>query len=106
MEQRINTWRPTVRDTKRFFYEEIAQDFDQLHNTYDLRRRLEVIEQELERQHVAGGLALDAGCGSGEFSALVKRRATTVVSIDISESLVKVAAQKAGSLGVVADALA
>jgi ubiquinone/menaquinone biosynthesis C-methylase UbiE len=95
-----------VRDTKRFFYEGIAQDFDQLQNTFDLRRRLQVVEQELEREHVDGGLVLDAGCGSGEFSRLLRRRATTVVSLDISLSLARLATQKARSLGVVGDALA
>jgi len=95
-----------VPDSKRFFYEEIAHDFDQLHNTYDLRRRLEVIDQQLEREQPHVGLALDAGCGSGEFSTLVRRRAERLISLDISVSLVKVAAQKAGSLGVAADALA
>jgi 2-polyprenyl-3-methyl-5-hydroxy-6-metoxy-1,4-benzoquinol methylase len=95
-----------MRDTKRFFYEGIAHDFDQLQNMYDLRRRLEVVEQELEREQVHAGLALDAGCGNGEFSVLVQRRAPRLVSLDISVSLVKLATQKACSLGVVADALA
>jgi SAM-dependent methyltransferase len=95
-----------VRDRKRFFYEQIAHDFDQLHNSYDLQRRLEIIDHELDSAQLEGGLALDAGCGSGEFSALVQPRTTRLVSLDISERLVRLAVHKARSLGVVGDALA
>jgi ubiquinone/menaquinone biosynthesis C-methylase UbiE len=101
-----HNFHPMVRDPKRFFYEQIARNFDQLQNTYDLRRRLEIIEQELEREQFDHGMALDAGCGSGEFSACIQRRATRVISLDISESLVRLAVQKAHGLGVVGDALA
>jgi ubiquinone/menaquinone biosynthesis C-methylase UbiE len=95
-----------MREPKRFFYEEIAGDFDELHNQYDLRRRLEVVKLELDRTQFDGALALDAGCGSGEFSVLVQPRTSRLISLDISFSLVRLAVQKARSLGVVADALA
>src|SRR5437879_2533584 len=95
-----------ARDTKRFFYEQIAHDFDQLQNPYDLRRRLELVDDELDRAQFHGGLALDAGCGSGEFSALVQPRTARLISLDISERLVRLAVHKARSIGVVADALA
>lgn len=75
---------------KRRFYDGIAEEFDELMNHYDLERRLEVMfDQLLGGADLSGALTLDAGCGTGEFSAAARARGATVVSVDIGPRLLQ-----------------
>jgi 2-polyprenyl-3-methyl-5-hydroxy-6-metoxy-1,4-benzoquinol methylase len=87
------------------FYESIADEFEGLDHPVDLRRRLEVVFDEcLSGTSLVGALTLDAGCGYGPFSEAAARRGARVISVDIGARLVRRAAVRAGSNGVVADA--
>ena len=58
------------RDDKERFYDTIAGDFDRTMNRYDLETRLRVVfDRLLGGEALAGVLLLDAGCGTGWFSA-------------------------------------
>lgn len=75
---------------RRHFYDGIASEFDELMNHYDLRRRLEVMFDELlGGADLSGALLLDAGCGTGEFSLAARARGATVVSADIGPRLLE-----------------
>ena len=72
------------------FYDGIAEEFDELMNHYDLERRLEVMFDELlGGADLTGALTLDAGCGTGAFSAAARARGATVVSVDIGPRLLQ-----------------
>jgi len=90
---------------RRLFYQSVAEQFDSLYNQYDLHRRLSIVFDELlSSDDLQGKLMLDAGCGSGEFSLKAVKQAAKVVSCDIAENIVRIAARKAFSIGVVGDA--
>jgi SAM-dependent methyltransferase len=95
-----------VSDAKRLFYDSIAGELSDWNNTYDLQRRLEILAAALWSVEGQLAVALDAGCGNGQFSAVAKRRSKRVVSLDISAQLVARAARNADTFGVVGDALA
>jgi 2-polyprenyl-3-methyl-5-hydroxy-6-metoxy-1,4-benzoquinol methylase len=86
------------------FYDTIAHKFDSLMNRYDLERRLAVVFDELLPPTIAGLRMLDLGCGSGWFSQRAVQIGADVVSVDISNSLVRTTNSRAGSRGVVGDA--
>ena len=85
-------------------YDTIAADFDQLMNRYDLERRMQVMFDEL-----LGGVdlrdrvVLDAGCGTGYFSAEARARGARVVALDIGPRLLQTARQKGVDHVVAAD---
>ena len=60
--------------SKRFFYETIAGDFDELMNAFDVRRRLEVVYDQFLTGDLAGLRLLDVGCGTGRFSERAHQR--------------------------------
>lgn len=94
-----------TRHSLESFYERIADRFEGLDHPADVRRRLEVVFDELLAQtSLAGTRTLDAGCGYGLFSAAAAGRGATVVSLDVGERLVARAQARAGSRGIVADA--
>jgi 2-polyprenyl-3-methyl-5-hydroxy-6-metoxy-1,4-benzoquinol methylase len=91
----------------RFFYDTIADRFEGLDHPYDVRRRLEIVFDELlDEAALHGRRVLDAGCGYGAFSRLARRRGAHVVSCDIARNLVARASMTALSHGVVGDACA
>lgn len=90
-------------DDKQRAYEQMADRFDEVMNSYDLRRRLEVVG-ELVGPSLNGQLVLDAGCGTGHFSRLLSQKGARVVSLDVGAKLVAQARAKAGSFPVMADA--
>ncbi len=91
----------------RFFYDTIADRFEGLDHPYDIRRRLEIVFDELlDGAALRGRRVLDAGCGYGAFSRLARKRGAHVVSCDIAKNLVVRASATAPSLGVVGDACA
>jgi len=96
----------TERDP-RFFYDTIADKFEGLDHPHDIRRRLEIVFDELlDDAALRGRRVLDAGCGYGAFSRLATRRGAHVVSCDIAKNLVVGASTTASSHGVVGDACA
>ncbi len=78
------------RDRGRF-YDTIAGEFDAIMNRYDLRRRIEIVFDELlAGVELRGRRVLDAGCGTGEFSREACRRGARVTSLDIGRRLLDV----------------
>lgn len=87
------------------FYTTIAADFDRLMNPYDLRRRMEVIFDEMLANGISGKQVLDAGCGTGWFSRGAHQRGATVTSLDVGVELLAETRRKAPVTAVAADAL-
>jgi len=81
------------------FYNGIAHEFDQLMDEYDLKRRLEIVFGEmLTAEELHSASVLDAGCGTGWFSAEAAKRGANVVSLDIGPALLEMVGQKCDSL--------
>ena len=93
------------RDSKLYFYDSVADRFDQIANPYDLRRRLEVVFDELlEGQDLHGRRVLDVGSGTGWFSQLAVQRGAQVISLDIGRRLLERTRARCSSRPVAADA--
>ena len=93
-----------TRESPRYFYESIADRFEDLDHPDDVRRRLSVVFDEcLGQTGLAGKRMLDAGCGYGAFSTAAARSGADVVSVDIGERLVARTIARAGGRGLVAD---
>ena len=96
-----------MRDPKLYFYDTIAERFDELVNPYDLQRRLEIVFGELlGAADLAGLSVLDVGCGSGDFSREAQRRGARVTSLDIAMRLLDETGRKVDTDRVNADACA
>lgn len=67
------------------------------HKLYSTLKLEDVLEEALAR--LAPGAALDGGCGSGNFSALIARRASCYVGFDKSPELLAAAAAAAREAG-------
>ncbi len=59
---------------KLIFYDSIAEQFDVLMNQYEVNKRLNIIFNRLLSDDLNGKLVLDAGCGTGRFSAKLIER--------------------------------
>jgi SAM-dependent methyltransferase len=89
------------------FYDTIAGDFDEIMNGYDLGRRLEVVYDDLLGDvDLSGRRVLDAGCGTGFFSARARAAGAEVVSLDIGVNLLRMARKKGLTRLAAADLLA
>lgn len=87
------------------FYDTIADDFDTIMNMYDLRRRVEIVFDELLTGLQLRGLrVLDAGCGTGPFSIEADRRGARVTSLDIGAKLLAITRRKCRTACVQASA--
>jgi len=82
------------RKNKQFFYNEIADKFDDLMNKYDLRKRMNIIFNCLLKDEIKGKKLLDAGCGTGFFSKEAIKKGAKVTSLDISDRLLKITKEK------------
>lgn len=86
-------------------YDLIAQEFDSIMSRYDLERRLQIVyEQLLAGVSLKGSRLLDAGCGTGFFSAQAGRLGAHVISLDIGKNLLRETRRKGISAVVAADA--
>ena len=75
---------------KRYFYDTIAADFDQILNRYDLERRLEIVFDELLKpDELKGKRLLDVGAGTGWFSERAARAGARVTSTDIGINMLR-----------------
>jgi 2-polyprenyl-3-methyl-5-hydroxy-6-metoxy-1,4-benzoquinol methylase len=86
------------------FYDTIAADFDRIMNRYDLERRLEVLFDDLLRsEDLRGQRLLDAGSGTGYFSAWADSRGALVTAVDIGPSLLEETRRKGVNRVVASD---
>jgi ubiquinone/menaquinone biosynthesis C-methylase UbiE len=91
---------------KVYFYENIAENFDELMNSYDVQRRVEVLFDELLTIDLRGKRLLDLGCGTGFFSRRARELGAEVVSVDLGPGLLKQVMAKARVVPVAGNALA
>lgn len=85
-------------------YDSIAGNFDSIMNRYDLERRLQIVFQLLRDVNLEGSRFLDAGCGTGFFSAQAAQLGASVISLDLGKNLLKETRRKGIATVVAADA--
>jgi ubiquinone/menaquinone biosynthesis C-methylase UbiE len=96
-----------MRDEKAYFYDTIADRFDEVSNQYDTERRLEIVFDELLADASLNGLSvLDVGAGSGRFSMRAASRGARVTSLDIGLKLLQYTRDRCATRPVAADACA
>lgn len=92
---------------KALFYERFADEFDSAMIRYEVEKRLRLVFDEgLGDLDLHSSSLLDAGCGTGLFSAEAARRGAQVTSLDVGERLLERVAQKCESERVVGDVAA
>lgn len=84
-----------TRTDKMMFYNQIADQFDQVVNMYDTNKRLDVVFNELMPYNLTNLKVLDAGCGTGWFSREAQARGAAVTALDVGEELLAQVAKKA-----------
>jgi 2-polyprenyl-3-methyl-5-hydroxy-6-metoxy-1,4-benzoquinol methylase len=88
------------------FYNTIAERFDDIMNRYDVQRRIETIYDVLLGGHdLSGRTLLDAGCGTGLFSAAACERGAVVTALDIGPRLLEQVRRKCSARTVVGDVM-
>ncbi len=88
------------------FYERFARQFDSRMNRYEVSKRLRLIfDDVLSGEDLGGQSLLDAGCGTGLFSAAAVARGAAVTSMDLGENLLAQVAKKCESQRVVGSVL-
>lgn len=93
-------------NSKMYFYESFASEFDSKMNMYDTNKRLEVFFEEfLSTEDLNGKSLLDAGCGTGWFSKIASEKGASVTSMDLGENLLAEVAKKCDSKRVVGSIL-
>ena len=96
-----------MRDERAYFYDTIADRFDEVSNPYDTQRRLEIVFDEmLGRDALEGVSVLDVGCGSGRFTERAALRGARVTSLDIGIRLLECTRRRSSTRPVAADACA
>jgi ubiquinone/menaquinone biosynthesis C-methylase UbiE len=90
---------------KMYFYENFASDFDSVVNMYDTQKRVGVVYEELLVEDLTGLTLLDAGCGTGWFSAAAANRGAVVTSMDLGPNLLSEVAKKCESERVIGSIL-
>lgn len=66
-----------------FYFDTIADNYDEWLNEFDHTTRLSWFATRLDRMKIEGELVLDVGCGPGHFSRLVKDHGGIPVPLDI-----------------------
>ena len=96
-----------MKDSRLYFYDTIAERFDQVANSYDTQRRIEIVFDELlTAENVRGRSVLDVGCGTGWFSARAAELGGQVTSVDIGTKLLSLTRDRCQSEPVAGDACA
>jgi ubiquinone biosynthesis O-methyltransferase len=72
-------------------------------NRYEVSKRLRIVFDSVLPRKLEGVRLLDAGCGTGLFSAAAVERGAEVTSLDVGEALLSKVAQKCESRRVVGD---
>lgn len=88
-----------------YFYESIGETFDEVVNIYDTNKRLSVIYDELLKENIKGKHLLDAGCGTGWFSARAVQKGAKVTSLDLGPNLLNQVKKKCKSTRVIGSVL-
>ena len=95
-----------IRDMKKNnFYENFASEFDTQMNKYDLSVRLKVVFEQLLPEDISGKKLLDAGCGTGFFSAVGCKKGAFVTSMDLGPKLLNEVSKKCESTRVIGSVL-
>lgn len=88
------------------FYDTIADRFDDIMNRYDVHRRIDTIYDVLLGAYdLTGRTLLDAGCGTGWFSAAARERGAVVTALDIGPRLLEQVRRKCDAKTVVGDVM-
>lgn len=88
------------------FYDTIAERFDKIMNRYDVHRRIDTIYDVLLGAHdLTDRTLLDAGCGTGLFSAAACARGARVTALDIGPRLLEQVRRKCNAKTVVGDVM-
>ncbi|MBI5643008.1 MAG: class I SAM-dependent methyltransferase [Deltaproteobacteria bacterium] len=91
-------------ERKGLFYDGFASEFDKAMNMYDTNKRLRIVYEELFRKgELKGKKLLDAGSGTGWFSARASALGATVTSLDVGENLLNEVKKKCDTARVVGD---
>src|ERR687896_2733651 len=91
---------------RELFYERFAGEFDAKMNREELGKRLQLVfEEALAGVELAGARLLDAGAGTGFFSAVACARGARVTALDVGPDLLAQVAAKCPAETVVGDVL-
>jgi 2-polyprenyl-6-hydroxyphenyl methylase/3-demethylubiquinone-9 3-methyltransferase len=91
---------------RELFYERFADEWDSAYNPYELGKRIALVFDDVLRDvDLDGRDFLDAGCGTGHFSAIAASRGARVTSLDVGDALMAQVARKVDSERVVASIL-
>ena len=79
-----------MRDSKAYFYDTLADQWEAVANPYETARRLEIVFDEILSAHdLHSRTLLDVGAGPGFFSKRAVDRGAHVTALDIGHSLVR-----------------
>jgi 2-polyprenyl-6-hydroxyphenyl methylase/3-demethylubiquinone-9 3-methyltransferase len=87
------------------YFEELGDNFDAFMSSYDVQRRLSLINRLISKGSPKG-TALEVGCGTGAITPALLNRGLTVTIGDISAKLAETTAARYGVTGVECDATA
>ena len=76
-------------------YHELAVSYDRLTNDVDYQATVDFYFEILHREGVTPRTAVDLACGTGSVALLLAERGLQVIGVDLSEEMLRVAAQKA-----------
>jgi 2-polyprenyl-3-methyl-5-hydroxy-6-metoxy-1,4-benzoquinol methylase len=76
------------------FYERFADEFDSRMNRYEVTKRIRIVFEDVLPARLEGLRLLDAGCGTGRFSAIAAARGARVTALDVGERLLAKVAEK------------
>ena len=87
---------PTVRELKRSRYEteDYAERYDRRYGS-GLNELNTLVERRWIVRHLKGALVLDAGAGTGRFTAFLENQGNTVVALDSSQAMLDALREKA-----------
>ncbi|OQA35720.1 MAG: Malonyl-(acyl-carrier protein) O-methyltransferase [Parcubacteria group bacterium ADurb.Bin326] len=89
------------KESKEFFYEDIANDFEKIMNSYEVDKRKKLVFSNLIEDSIRGKTLLDVGCGIGLFSAIAEKKGAKVTSLDMGKALLTQVSKRCNSKTVV-----